>query len=116
MFNSRYTKKGDRQDAVCQSFRSGRSLFLFQTYRQKMNRRKRKTDQESNGKKTKMLYIDYSASVGLLFWLWQVYDNFPQNTIILSLWYDNPTFPTWQRWSSLSGTLFKGFLRVKNWF
>lgn len=27
----------------------------------------------------------------------KLYHNFSQNTIILSLWYDNPTFPTWQR-------------------
>lgn len=32
-------------------------------------------------------------------------DNFPQDTIILSLWYDNPIFPTWQRSDLFSSTV-----------
>ena len=33
-----------------------------------------------------------------------VYDNFPQNTIILCLWYDNPTFPNWQHCPGQQGS------------
>uniref|UniRef100_A0A8C6U168 Transmembrane serine protease 3a n=1 Tax=Neogobius melanostomus TaxID=47308 RepID=A0A8C6U168_9GOBI len=44
------------------------------------------------------ILFDYSSLVALSFCFRHLYDNFFQNTIILSLWYDNPTFPTWQRW------------------